>query len=132
VTGGTGIDLLFAGSGNDTLIGGSNNDYLFGGSGQTRLDGGAGNNYLRSGSGPTTFVFDATGPAHDVVSQFKPGTDVLEVHEIAGRNITAAQLIATATQDTAGDAVLHLDASHDITLLGVAASQLQQGWFHLI
>jgi hypothetical protein len=130
--GGTGMNLLFAGSGNDWLIGGAGNDYLFGGAGNVTLEGGAGSNYLDAGAGAANFVFTTTDNATDVIADFQIGTDRLDVLNPTGSVLTGsaiAALIAGATTDSNGDAVLHLTATHSLTLMGIKTSQLTTALF---
>jgi len=132
IIGGTGINLLFAGSGNDSLVGGPGNDYLFGGSGVDTFYAGAGRNYMQAGTGADTFVLAASDTASDVIVGFKPGIDTLSVTDLTGMQVTSAEiagLIAGATTDASGDAVLHLSASHSVTLQGVGVGQLVAGMF---
>ena len=132
ITGGTGINLLFAGSGSDTLIGGPNNDYLFGGSGSDVLSAGAGTNYMQPGTGAATLLLAATDAAHDLIADFKIGIDHLAVTDLAGNPATAAEIsamIAGATTNASGAAVLHLSASHDVTMQGIATGQLTPALF---
>jgi hypothetical protein len=127
ITGGMGINLLFAGSGSDKLVGGRNSDYLFGGSGPDILSAGAGSNYMQAGSGAATFLLAATDKAHDLIADFKVGIDHLAVTDLAGNRATSAEInamIAGATTNASGAAVLHLSASHDVTLQGIATGQL--------
>lgn len=51
IDGGAGNDILYGGSGDNTLLGGDGNDILFGGSGSNVLDGGAGDDTLIGGRG---------------------------------------------------------------------------------
>ena len=132
VIGGTGINILFAGSGNDILLGGAGTDYLFGGSGASRLSGGAGTNYLQSGTGATSFALTDSDVAHDTIAGFRTGVDTLNLFATPGvamPNAQVAGLIANVTRDSAGDAVLHLSPTHDVTLLGVMPAQLMAGMF---
>ena len=132
ITGGTGINLLFAGSGSDTLIGGPNNDYLFGGSGSDVISAGAGTNYMQPGTGAAILQLAATDSAHDLIADFKIGIDHLAVTDLAGNPATAAEIsamIAGATTNASGAAVLHLSASHDVTMQGIATGQLTPALF---
>ncbi len=131
IQGGSGINILFAGTGSDTLIGGANNDYLFAGSGTDVLSGGAGTNYMRAGSGADTFLLDASQSAADTIADFKIGTDHL--HALSGGSpLNAAAisgLLAGATSDGAGGSVLHLSGAHNVTLASVGVAQLSSGIF---
>ena len=130
--GGNGMDLLFGGTGSTSLIGGSGNDYLFAGSAGDRLSAGAGTNYLKAGAGHDTVVLSfADVVAHDTVVDFQPGADVLEIHT-NGVAVTAASIIAGATSDSSGNAVLHLGSQHDITFVGIQISQISPDTIHMM
>jgi Ca2+-binding RTX toxin-like protein len=126
LTGGARIDWLYGDKGNDTLNGGAGNDYLFGGEGNDRLIGGTGNDYLKGNAGADTFVFGENQSGHDTVADFTPGQDHLEIKQNLNGNglTTAAQVIAGATTDQAGNVVLHLGGQNDVTLLGVDMAHL--------
>ena len=102
INAGAGNDVLTAGSGNNTLHGEAGNDLLFSGSGNDLLDGGdgddflvggLGNNTLTGGSGADTFQWLKGNNGHDVVTDFTPGTDKLDLSQLLqGENGTAASL----------------------------------------
>jgi Ca2+-binding RTX toxin-like protein len=127
---GNGDSILMGGTGTDVLRGGAGNDFLFGGGGTTRLEAGGGTNYLKGGAGADTFAFQATTAAHDTVVAFRPGFDTLEI-SAGGSAMTALDVIAHATPDAAGDAVLHLSANHDVTLQNIHVDALDSHWFHV-
>ena len=132
ITGGSGINLLFAGSGTTSLVGGANADYLFGSTGQDTFSGGAGNNYMMAGTGAATFNLNGADVAKDIIAGFKIGTDLLKITQGTGAAFDASQdmsLIRAATSDSSGSAVLHLSATHTVTLSGIATSQLTQPMF---
>jgi Ca2+-binding RTX toxin-like protein len=126
--GGAGIDLLFAGKGvNDTLLGGGGDDFLFGGKGADRLAGAAGSDFLKGGAGADVFVFAASEAGTDTVGDFARGVDKIEIRSSSG--VTAASLIAGATTQADGSAVLHLSPQNHIVLENIKATELQAGWF---
>ncbi len=132
IVGGSGINLLFAGSGTTSLVGGANADYLFGSTGQDTFSGGAGNNYMMAGTGAAIFNLNSADVAQDIIAGFKIGTDLLKITQGTGAAFDATQdmsLIRGATPDASGSAVLHLSAAHTVTLSGVATSQLTQAMF---
>jgi Ca2+-binding RTX toxin-like protein len=110
--GGLGNDTLNSGSGNDTqrggegddrLDGGSGNDIQFGDAGNDTIDGGSGVDTMTGGAGGDTFVFRHTGaPAstpvttgdtastRDVISDFTPGTDKINLAQIDANRADAA------------------------------------------
>lgn len=129
IAGGGGIDLVFGGDGADTLSGGEGNDFLFGGKGDDRLDGGPGNDFLKGGAGADTFQFARQGGGRDTVADFTAGVDRLAIGGLGSADLQA--LIAGASADPNGDAVLHLSADDDITLLGISSNSLEASWFLL-
>ncbi|AKA25990.1 retention module-containing protein [Pseudomonas chlororaphis] len=98
----TGIENLVGSNFNDTLTGDGNNnvlsgglgnDVLNGGGGDDVLIGGPGNNTLTGGPGADTFQWLGGNSGHDVVTDFTPGTDKLDLSQLLqGENGTAASL----------------------------------------
>ncbi len=131
---GGGDSILIGGSGNDTLDGGAGNDYLFAGTGSQTLYGGTGTNYLEGhlngGAVADAFVFNVADAAHDTVVNFKPGFDTLDITG-GGQGVTVLELLASATVDAAGDAVLHLSAQHDVVMQGIHLAQLDIHTLHV-
>jgi hypothetical protein len=133
--GGNGINILFGGAGTASLIGGSGNDYLFAGTGATTMYAGAGSNFMQSGcpsdyvAGATTFDLTPADIANDIIAGFRIGTDHLHVAGDAPGSAALATIIAGASADAAGNAVLHLAATHSVTLQGVAVSQVNNALF---
>ena len=135
IQGGSGMNLLFGGSGVTTLIGAAAADYLFAGTGATTMYAGAGNNFMQSGcpsayaAGATTFDLTPADIANDIVAGFRIGTDHLQVAGEAPGSAALNTVIAGATADASGNAVLHLSAAHAVTLQGIGTSQLATGLF---
>lgn len=127
IIGNNGIDLLLGGAGNDTLIGGVGNDYLIGGAGNDLLIGGSGNDQLKGGAGTDIFRIAEATSGHDIIADFQAGIDRVQLNA-QGLGLTAAQtaaLVQGITSDGHGNAILHLNQTNDLTVLGVSIDQLQ-------
>jgi VCBS repeat-containing protein len=98
----TGIENLVGSNFNDTLTGDNNNnvingglgnDILNGGGGDDLLIGGMGNNTLTGGAGADTFQWLKGNSGHDLITDFTPGTDKLDLSQLLqGENGTTASL----------------------------------------
>jgi Ca2+-binding RTX toxin-like protein len=98
----TAIENLVGSNYNDTLTGDNNaniitgglgDDVLNGGGGDDFLIGGLGNNSLTGGAGSDTFQWLQGNGGHDVVTDFTPGTDKLDLSQLLqGENATPASL----------------------------------------
>jgi Ca2+-binding RTX toxin-like protein len=139
--GGNSNDTLEGGAGNDTLNGGSNNDVLFGGNdtdllqgfgqadslfggaGNDRLEGGAdndtlsgdaGNDTLNGGTGADDFRFVSIAAGVDLIEDFVPGIDRIDLQAIfaaTGSVVNAGNLAQFVQTSTAGltDSFLAVD-----------------------
>ncbi len=121
VHGGDGDDRLYGGSGNDRLYGDNGNDLLMGGSGNDLLKGERGNDFLHGGSGDDvlhtrwghdwlvggtdddTFVVCASGqPEMNVILDFTPGEDVIDLRHPGIHVVDFADLLSLANQTSQG------------------------------
>jgi Ca2+-binding RTX toxin-like protein len=94
ITTGSNDDQVSGGAGNDTINAGAGNDVIIGGAGADNLTGGPGNDTFKY-----LATTDSTPAAHDVISDFGNGSDVIDFTAIAG--ITHdAQFIAPPTPST--------------------------------
>jgi Ca2+-binding RTX toxin-like protein len=122
--GGAGNDALDGGSGADLLQGGAGDDILRGGSGADTIDGGAGDDLLAGGAGGDTFVFTGGG-GNDVVLDFKPGQDLLQISKgINGTDIATADDLAGRVQQVGDNTVIDLGHGDTITLVNVDAEDV--------
>jgi Ca2+-binding RTX toxin-like protein len=133
LVGGSGTNLMFAGSGGNTLQGGANADYLFGGAGNDRFLAGGGRNFVQTDGGADTIILSVQDLAEDIIDSFRIGIDHLHVLDAAGAALSSTslqQLIAGATSDASGSAVLHLGTGHTTTLSGIGTSELSLSLFN--
>jgi hypothetical protein len=78
ITTGAGNDIINGGALGDTLNGGAGNDTITGGTGADRMTGGAGaDTFVIAANSATSSASTAAAP--DVISDFTPGTDKLDV-----------------------------------------------------
>ena len=79
-----GDDKLKGDAGDDDLHGDGGKDRLWGGAGDDALDGGKGNDRMWGGGGADVFHL-SKGDGRDVIFDFKPGQDLIEIGRGAGR-----------------------------------------------
>jgi Ca2+-binding RTX toxin-like protein len=143
-----GADYIDAGGGNDELYGGGGADVLFAGSGDdvlaggdaspartyTRntgvdegdyLSGGLGNDTFTGGAGRDTFAMTLEAGARDVITDFHPGEDWIDLSQFSGIN-DLSQVRISAGQ---GGAVVNLPGAQTVVLLNITSSALQRGDF---
>ena len=123
IAGTSGNDTLNGTSGNDTLLGGIGNDILNGLDGNDVLIGGGGNDTLSGNGGNDTFIWNAGNIGNDIVTDFDPANDVLNVADLL-----SGGLVMTAV---AVDNHLQLQFTNDtntvvqtIDLNSIAATEL--------
>ncbi|WP_416673345.1 Calx-beta domain-containing protein [Egbenema bharatensis] len=89
--GGKGNDTLYGGKGRDLLIGGEGNDRLVGGQGHDILIGGKGNDTLTGGKGRDMFVFHRLDEGVDLITDFNPNEDLIDLRRIFANPIYTAE-----------------------------------------
>ncbi len=118
-----GDDRLRGGSGDDSIEGGEGDDEIKAGSGDDEIDGGEGDDAISTGSGADRLTF-AGDFGDDVVSDFRPGTDVIDL--TAFGDITSLDQLTFTEQD--GDTVITADGlPGSITVKGATAAELKDG-----
>jgi parallel beta-helix repeat protein len=116
--GGADGDLLAGAAGNDLLAGEAGNDNLSGGDGTDRLIGGSGNDILAGGAGVDVFIF-GRGSGIDLVLDFTPGTDRLDLRGYALGSFASLTVI-----DGEQASLLVLGTNDIVVLTGVDAASL--------
>ncbi|MHC8304924.1 retention module-containing protein [Pseudomonas sp. PB3P13] len=93
LTGSSFNDQLTGDSRSNIITGGLGNDILNGGDGDDFLIGGLGNDTLSGGAGADTFQWLKGNSGHDVVTDFTPGTDKLDLSQLLqGENASVSSL----------------------------------------
>jgi VCBS repeat-containing protein len=93
LTGSNFNDALTGDNHSNIITGGLGNDVLNGEGGDDFLVGGLGNNTLTGGSGADTFQWLNGNNGHDIITDFTPGADKLDLSQLLqGENSTAASL----------------------------------------
>jgi Ca2+-binding RTX toxin-like protein len=106
-----GAFLVFGGSDSDILTGGDGGDSFFGAGGSDRLTGRAGNDVFRYDS-----TADSTAAAKDLIADFVPGSDKIDLSRI------------DADTHTAGDQAFHWIGANAFSGAGAAsAGELRSG-----
>jgi Ca2+-binding RTX toxin-like protein len=109
------------------LTGNAENNYLLGGAGNDVLNGKSGNDVLFGEAGADTFVFQH-GTGGDVIGDFTPGTDKIDLSEFGFA--TFAQVQAAMGQNGT-DSFINLGGGDFIVLNGVGQTDLHASDFLL-
>jgi Ca2+-binding RTX toxin-like protein len=118
--GGSGTDSLSGVDGNDELRGKSGNDALDGGNGNDLLVGGAGTDVMTGGAGNDTFqisTFESgTGSAADRITDFTAGSDIIDLSGVDADLLTAGNQAFTwlgsgAFSGTSGELRTYFDGT---------------------
>lgn len=118
LAGGDGTDLLTGSGGADLLSGGNGHDVLRGDAGADVLRGGTGNDTLTGGTDADRFFYTRTN-GKDVVTDFAPGTDKLQLGTYTATEVT----LRLATQDGIAGMEVAMPDGGRLFLQGVTALQ---------
>jgi Ca2+-binding RTX toxin-like protein len=102
------------------IIGNAIDNWLLGGVGNDTLDGGAGQDILYGQAGSDTFLI-RKGTGIDIIADFAPGTDRLDVRDYAFK--TTAALMSRMTQ-VGADVSVDLGGGDSLILMGVKMTNL--------
>lgn len=120
-----------------SLPGSTGRDTLVGTAGDDRITGGSGADVLTGGAGVDTFVYTSTRDAADVITDFAPGTDRIDITALLqsigyiGSNAIADGIVRLA--NSSAGLVLQIDTDGNagpaaarplVTLTGVTAAQI--------
>lgn len=133
VNAGGGSNLIYVYEGTNTLNGSPDgSDVIIGGKGADIINPGPGNNWVQCGYEGTTRVdFGASSGGADRIYNFSQTRgDRLNVLPSLS-SAQASALIAAATTDADGNAVLHLASGKDVTMVDHAPGALATNWFVL-
>lgn len=132
IFGGDNEDLIYGNLGDDSVNGDVSNDTVFGGQGADTIYGGDGNDWL-TGNRDNDLLFGGSGS--DVFS-FRPGSGndtVSDFSFVAGDRIELLSSVTyTKTSALNGDAVIRLSTGDELTLKGLAVSQITNDWITLV
>ena len=136
-------DLIYAGSGNDTVKGNDGDDKIYGGSGNDTINGnngcdtiigGYGADKLTGGNGDDRFVYlsaaDSNAARHDVISDFRSGSDRIDLTALGALAFLAltsastsvpAHTIAWLYDSTTNQTILYVNPTDHILDIGNSA-----------
>jgi len=121
ITGSIKRDRLWGGAGNDAIRGADGNDKIDGGDGQDTIDGGAGADRMTGGAGADVFRFAVGAGLADVITDFTPGEDLIDLRPVGAPLVFGADV---SFDPVAGQLLVDLDglpgAELAILLPGVA------------
>ncbi len=75
----TDADAMAGSAAAELMMGSAGNDLLHGMAGDDAIEGGAGNDVMDGGAGADVFMFDARDGGIDLISDFEPGIDRIEI-----------------------------------------------------
>jgi Ca2+-binding RTX toxin-like protein len=104
----------------NALTGSALANWLLGGAGNDTINGGAGNDVLFGEGGADTFVF-RRGTGGDLIGDFTPGTDRID---IAGIGYSSFAQVQARMVQNGGSTAIDLGAGDFIVLVGVSLASL--------
>lgn len=134
--GGSGMDTLYGGAGDDKLFGGDDADSLFGDAGADDLRGEAGadtlfggyqdfaEDLLLGGSGADTFEMHGADGVADVIRDFEPSEDIIDVHETGAKSLSDLTLTKVA-----GGVLVTAPDGTTFKIVGFSDDAVQADWF---
>ena len=129
IIGGSGTEFIDAHLGNQSIVGGSGNTTIWGAAGDT-IQGASGSGQALigfAGGNQTLWDNGSTSTGSDSVFGFSQSSG--DRISINGATDNAASVVASATADGSGNAVVHLSDGSSITLLGVSLGSLNASFF---
>jgi Ca2+-binding RTX toxin-like protein len=129
IIGGSGTEFIDAHLGNQSIVGGSGNTTIWGAAGDT-IQGSSGSGSALigfAGGNQTLWDNGSTSTGSDSVFGFSQSSG--DRISINGVTDNAASVVASATADGSGNAVVHLSDGSSITLLGVSLGSLNASFF---
>ena len=121
-------DSIFGGSGNDLVLGGDGFDTLYGGSGLDTVNGGAGDDFiyggynmdtLTGGAGSDWFNYKSIFDSGDVITDFQPALDTLDLHLIDANTTQAGdQAFTFSTNGAAFNSIWMIQNGSNIEIYG--------------
>ncbi len=115
LSGGLEEDLIYGNHGSDLLVGGEGNDTIFGGQNDDSIIGGVGRDRLYGNLGNDTFVYADAHEGYDVIWDFDPSGDRLE--------LTGA-LSVSSISTIGSTATVTLSSGTSIFIIGISGSDL--------
>lgn len=106
-------DTVIGGTGSDQIKGGKDNDLLNGGVGNDTLSGDLGSDTLTGGDGNDLFMLRNNGLGIDIINDFQPGDDLLQLP--TGFNFSNVQII-----NQAGNSIISLTGEDLAVIINVS------------
>ncbi|MEL7467315.1 MAG: Hint domain-containing protein [Pseudomonadota bacterium] len=135
ISGGQHEDTIFGGNDADDIGGGAGNDQIDGGAGNDQLDGGAGNDTLTGGAGSDVFVVSSGA---DTITDFSVGNDTLDLSGLTDvgnaltnqdGSVTADEIVVTQPGGPGTDQLLTFPSGESVSVsdgtINTASQQTQ-------